>query len=466
MINIDEKRKDNSDLEYNKAEEFVKDQLIKVQPTTLFPQNLNGSIEGAKNINYAELINKCVMGDLKSRTFLKERIKQLLQESNLVDFNKCDDLAQEIYINNFGLGPIDDLVYDKTINEIWVNGFDQIWIEKNGEKIRIDKKFKSNEDIERVMRQMLHYDKKEINLNCPKVESKMLNGSRLTFTIPPLSPAPYINIRKFEAFELTEDNITKDTMSEKVLETCKLLYKGRANTLVIGETGAGKTSLIKFLCKYVDENLRIGTIESSFELKLSKKYPNRNIFEYESHEELGYDLGELFKLALRSSPDVIWLGEVRSSAEAEMLLNSMRRGHQGSNGTFHTNSPDTVVEDLCSLITEDGKRRDPSMLRDRVVKAIDIVIQIHKYEDKKRRIASITEVIDTGSLENQQFGNYQLNTLWEYDLITNTFKKVNGIKNKSLLKKMRIFGLSDNELLQLADETIANELIAKKESEV
>lgn len=423
----------NKDL-YNKGESLVKNRIIS--------QN-EYAVSGATD--YRQILSDCIMGDNESRVLLQEKIKQILREAHFEE-DCIEELSNEIYINNFGLGPIDDLVFDDSINEIWVNGYKHIWIEKGGEKIRLPRQFKSNKDIERVMRQMLSYDKKEINQGNPQVESKLLDGSRLTFIIPPISKLPYINIRKFKAFKLTEENVLDSVMNETMLQQLKILYKRRANVLIIGETSSGKTSLMKFLYNYVDPKLRIGTIESNFELELSTKYPDRNIFEYETHDELGYNLEKLFKLALRSSPDEIWLGEARDSAEAELLLKAMRRGHPGSTGSFHTNSPYTAIEDLYDLIMEDGKKRDPFMLKDRIVKAIDVIIQMHRYEDKKRRIASITEVVPEGSFDNGKIGQYSLNELWKYDEDTKMFKHINGIKTQSLIDKMKLFGATDEEV--------------------
>lgn len=418
---------------YNLAETIVKNKVI----------NQKGSV--IESQKYNEILAKCVLGDKKSTTQMKEFIKQYLIDSKKFTTKQIEYLIQPIYQNNFGLGAIDDLVEDTSINEIWVNGYDHVWIEKNGIKKRLDRRFKNDDDVIRVMRQMLQFDKKEITSATPIVESKLLNGSRITFAIPPASSRPCINIRKFEAFEVTEENLLNtETITKEQLEFFKAIIKGRTNILVIGETGSGKTSFLKFLCNYINPNLRIGTVESNLELKLTKKYPDRNIFEYESHEELGVDLGVLFRLCLRSSPDIILLGEARGSEETEALINSMRRGHPGSIGTIHTNSPSTAVDDLIEMILEDGRKRDPLLLKHRIVNAIEIIIQIHRFDDGKRKIVKVTEIVP--SYDDSTPGKYEENDIWVYNKNNDSFNKVGSIKNEKLLTKMKFYGLSDDEI--------------------
>lgn len=423
---------------YAIAEKYVKKHLTDAKGT---------ETEIAK---HNEVLQRCVLGDKNAQVQIKFLIRQILEQSNItINTDDIEYLVDEIYRNNYGLGAIDDLIADDSINEIWVNGYDQIWIEKGGIKTRLNRRFKSDEEVVRVMRQMLQFDKKDINPLNPTIESKLIDGSRITFAIPPVALRPTINIRKFRAFELTEHNLLlHETITKEMLEFMKIIIKGRANLLIIGETGSGKTSFLKFLCDYISPKLRLGTIESNFELKLSEKYPDRNIFEYEAHEELGRTLGFLFKLCLRSSPDIIILGEARGAEEAEQLINAMRRGHPGSIGTIHTNSAETAIDDIVEMILEDGKKREPSLLKHRVANAIEFIIQAHRFEDTgERKITRITEVV---SIEDENsYGKYELNDIFVYDVKNRQFRQTGKVKNPRLLKKMQFFGLTDEELAKI-----------------
>lgn len=421
---------------YDEAEKIVRDKIV----------NQRGV--AAENEQFNEILAKAILGDDNSIRQLKEFIRQYLTDEKKFTKEQIEVMTHEIYTNNFGLSAIDDLVKDDSVNEIWVNGANHVWIEKGGLKTRLDRHFRNDEEVVRVMRQMLQFDRKEINSTKPVAESKLLDGSRLTFAIPPASSYPVMNIRKFKGFEVTEENVLYSrTIDRPMLDWFKLIIKGRANVLVIGETGSGKTSFLKFLCDYIDPKLRVGTVESNLELKLTDKYPDRNIFEYESHEEIGVDLGMLFRLCLRSSPDIIILGEARGSEESEALINSMRRGHPGSIGTIHTNSADTAIDDLMEMIMEDGKKREPPLLKHRIANAIEFIVQAHRYEDGKRRIVRVTEVIPI--LDEDVFGKYKLNDIYKYKQFGDTFDKVGKVSGKVLREKFSFFGLTEDEMNRL-----------------
>lgn len=394
-----------------------------------------------------ELLAKCTLGDKAAQAYVKSMIKKIIElDYKLATPPLSDKLAKKVYEDNYGLGAIDDLFHDPTINEISVNGAEHIWIERGGLKYRLDRRFKNDEDVMRVIRLLLQFDKKDITVQEPMRESRMADGSRLTLMIPPVAKRPYIMIRKFEAFDLTTENLVNaGTVNEEMVEWLKKVVRGRANILVIGETGSGKTSLLKWLIGLTDDRLRIGTIETNFELKLDEKYPDRNIFCYEEQENLGITMSDLFRKTLRSTPDIIIVGEARGE-EAEQMINAMRRGHPGSMSTIHTNSAETAIDDLAEMINMDGRRRDPIQLRHRVASAIDLIIQIHRFDETGiRRVTRITEVVtDTANYD------YRLEDIFRYELDPENpregeFKRV-GKLSEQLKRKLNHFGLTQSQL--------------------
>lgn len=442
-------------------ERFDINNFIKKADTVQFDQNLiekatkvvlkemtepKGSIEEIENHN--RLLARCAIGDKSAQMNVKAMIKKIIEKDyKLAHPPLSDMLVKKIYEDNYGLGAIDDLVNDPTINEIWVNGCEHIWIEKGGIKYRLkDRRFKSDEDVIRVIRLLLQFDRDEITYQEPMKESRMLDGSRITVLIPPVAKRPYINIRKFEAFEVTTENLlAAGTLTQEMVDWLKKAVRGRSNILIIGETGSGKTSLLKWLVGFIPPNLRIGTIETNFELKLDEKYPDRNIFSYEEHPELNITMSDLFKKCLRSSPDIIICGEARGT-EADELIRAMRRGHPGSIGTIHTNSPETAIDDLAEMINEDGKRRDPIQLHYRIASAIDLIIQIRRFDETGvRRITRITEVIaDSRSYE------YKMQDIFRFEVdkddpTKGKFKKV-GSLSEALKRKLNYFGLPYEEI--------------------
>jgi len=433
----------------NKNTELKIDQSLLEKATRIVLKEMTEYKGTPKEIEiHNEMLVRCAMGDKNAQLQVKAMIKKIIEKDyELAKPPLSDQLVEEIYANNYGLGVIDDLYNDKSINEIWVNGWDHVWVEKGGFKYRLkDKKFKNDEDIIRIIRLLLQFDRKEINEKKPMEECRMLDGSRVAVLIPPVSKRPNINIRKFEAFDVTTENLIKaGTITQEMVDWLAKAVKGRSNILIIGETSAGKTSFLKWLVGLMDPNLRLGTIETTFELKLDEKYPDRNIFSYEEHPELGITMSDLFKKCLRSSPDIIICGEARGE-EADELIRAMRRGHPGSIGTVHSNSPETVIDDVAEMINEDGKRRDPIQLRFRVASALDLIIQIRRFEDTGvRRVTRITEVIsDPETLK------YSMNDIFRYEVDPKDpskgwFKKVGKI-SETLKKKLNFFGVPEKDL--------------------
>ncbi|HEY8400147.1 MAG TPA: ATPase, T2SS/T4P/T4SS family [Cytophagaceae bacterium] len=436
LIALKDHTKDEIEDEYQVIENFVINAMT------------NNIGSGDEIEIHNEVIVNATMGDEKAKQIVQNKIRKIIEE-NYKDLSplEIERYSKLIYENNYGYGPIHDLIEDPEINEIWVNGKDHIFIEKHGIKYRVERKFKSDNDVIRVIRLLLNQDiTTDITQKEPTKEAKLKDGTRITVLIPPVGRKPYINIRKFKAFKPTTENLLKSgTLNEEMVDWLSKIVRGRANILIIGEAGAGKTSLLKWLVGFMDPSLRIGVLETDFELMLEEEYPERNIFSYEEHPEINVTLNDLFKKCLRSSPDVIIVGEARG-AEADEMIRAMRRGHPGSISTIHTNSPETAIDDVAEMINEDGRRRDPKQLRYRVASAIDVIIQIHRMQDGKRRITKITEVIS--DFETQ---DYEFNDIFVYDVdprnpLSGSFKKVGSI-SQSLKNKLNFYGgLSLEEL--------------------
>lgn len=429
------------------AASVLDDELVR-RATEIVRQKMrdfDGTPEEIESHN--RLLAECARGDKQAQ----EQVKALIRKIIEVDYRFAqpplsDVLVKRIYEDSYGLGPIDELFNDPLVNEIQVNGAEHIWVERAGKKYRVDRHFKDDGDVVRTIRLLLGFDGKDITAMQPKQEARLFNGSRLTVTIPPMSKRPYINIRKFDAFDLTTENlVSANTLSLEMVSWLEKAVKGRSNVLIIGETGSGKTSLLKWLVGFMNPNLRLGTIETTFELKLDEKYPERNIFSYEEHPELNITMSDLFITCLRSTPDIIICGEARGK-EADELIRAMRRGHPGSIGTLHTNSPETCIDDIAAMINEDGRSRDPIQLRHHVASAVNLIIQMRQFEDTgTRRVTRITEVIPSYSEYT-----WKLQDIWRYIVDPNKpsqgqFVKVGNISDE-LKEKLNFYGLPLDEI--------------------
>jgi pilus assembly protein CpaF len=300
---------------------------------------------------------------------------------------------------------------------------------------------------------MIRFDKKNISPTNPRVECRMADGSRLTCMIPPTANRPYINIRKFASFKISTENYIKSgTFNKEMADYLQKLVKGRANIIISGETNSGKTTLLKYLIDFINPKYRLGVIETHFELKLDETYPERNIVCFEAHEEdpVNVSMKDLFVSMLRFSPDIIIIGEARST-EAEEMIKAMRRGHQGSIGTIHSSSPELAIADIMDMINEDGKARNAEMLLKKVTNAIDIIIQLRRFEDGTRRITKISEIWATPESELQF--KYEIRDLWEW-VVDYThpnngyFRKVNQASDQ-LKAKLYYYGLTEEEVKTL-----------------
>lgn len=396
-------------------------------------------------------LSDCASGDLSAKLGVLEKIKKIVEQDHKIVEPPISDLyIKKIFEDNYGLGCIDDLLSDKSVNEIFVNGFDSVWVELGGEKIKTNRQFKNDDDVIRVMSIMLKSDNKSINYNNPRIEAKLKNGFRLTFSIAPIAKRPYMNIRKFDTFEVSTENLLEvQTVNEDMVRFIQKAVKGRANILLIGETGSGKTSFLKWIIDFIDPSLRIATIETDFELRIDEKYGSiRNISSFETHPELGIHMGDLFKMCLRITPDIIIVGESRGSEEGEELIKAMRRGHPGSIGTFHTNSPYTAIDDFADMINEDGKLRDINELKYRISTGVNFIIQIKKFaKDRRRVVTNITEVIpgDNRKYDLKDIYRFEVDELDPEMASKGHFAKVGTISDY-MKSRLNFYGLSYDEM--------------------
>jgi pilus assembly protein CpaF len=339
-----------------------------------------------------DVLKLAIQGDEDAAEEVKGVIGRLLRNMRV---GSDDELVNDVFARNWGLGVIQHLYDDPEVNEIWVNGPRMdVWVERNGRRLKAEGVFfETDEAIQEIQLRLLK-DNQELNQSVTSVESRRLDGSRVTMTVPPETTYRTITIRKHKAIELTTERLIQfGTLNMPVVELIKRLIQGRANILLIGPTSAGKTSALRWMTQFIHPSLRIGVLESSKELFLEQYLPGRNIISFEEQLHLGRTLLKQFHTMLRLSPDIIILGEVRG-AEADQLIKVFRRGHPGSMGTIHSNSPEAALQDLVDMIMEDGRPWNQKQLYMRVARSVDVIIQLHVEPGTgTRRFWRVTEVI-------------------------------------------------------------------------
>lgn len=338
-----------------------------------------------------------------------------------------------------GLGPLTELLEDKNITEIMVNSPNEIYIEIDGEIIKDESvSFINDEHIIRTVQRLIQPLGRTIDATTPMVDSRLQDGSRINAVIPPLSTkGPVITIRKFkETMSTIDDFIRIGSLTPYMARFLEACVQGRVNMLICGGTGSGKTTLLNILSGFINDNERIITIEDAAELRLNQNHvislETRNV-NYESEGEI--TIRDLVINSLRMRPDRIIVGEVRGK-EAFDMLQAMNTGHDGSMTTLHANSPIDALNRLETMVLMGGMEIPIKAIREYIVNAIDLVINIERMSDGRRKVTSISELIgfsddeiklkeifafkQKGLTENNEVdGTYIL-----YDVIPKVYKKL------------------------------------------
>ena len=295
-----------------------------------------------------------------------------------------------------GLGPIDLLMSDKSITDILVNGYSDVYIERRGKLERTDVVFDNDTHLMNIIDRIVNAVGRRVDESSPMVDARLEDGSRVNVIIPPLAiDGPVLSIRRFGSDELgVRELVELGTLTEDLVTVLEAVVKARLNLVVSGGTGSGKTTLLNLLSGFIPENERIITIEDSAELKLRQPHVVRLETRTPNLEGQGaITQRDLVRNSLRMRPDRIVLGEVRGG-EALDMLQAMNTGHDGSLTTIHANSPRDALVRIENLVSMSGVSFPIPALRRQITAAIQLIIHIERMLDGHRRVVSVVEVND------------------------------------------------------------------------
>lgn len=299
-----------------------------------------------------------------------------------------------------GLGPLEELLADPGIEDILINGYDRVFVSRQGLLTRAAVRFADNQHVLRIVRRILAPLGRRLDESTPMADARLPDGGRLNVIIEPLAvDGPMVSIRKFRQSPLKPaDLLGLGTCNEEIFRLLDAAVQQRCNIMVSGGTSSGKTSLLNALAFFIPENERIVTVEDTAELSLNHPH----VVRLESRQG-GYDgsgevsIRELIRNSLRMRPDRIVVGEVRS-AEVMDMLQAMNTGHEGSMTTIHANSPRECLYRIEMLAGFAGYQGSEDSLRRQIAGALDFIVQIGRLPNGKRRVLSVMEV--TGMSDN------------------------------------------------------------------
>jgi len=304
-------------------------------------------------------------------------------------------LVKELTADILGYGPIEPFLAEDIVTEIMVNGYDQIYVEREGVIEKTDAAFVDDDHLYRIIDKIVSQVGRRIDESSPMVDARLPDGSRVNAIIPPLSlRGPTLTIRKFSRDPYTmEDLIGFGSITEKAAGFLRACVEGKLNVLISGGTGTGKTTMLNALSASIPEAERIVTIEDAAELQLQQSHWVRLESRPANVEGEGeVRIRELVRNALRMRPDRIVVGEVRG-AETLDMLQAMNTGHEGSLTTIHANSPRDALRRLETMVLMSGIQFPMQAIREQTASALDVIVHLTRLVDGTRRVSKITEVL-------------------------------------------------------------------------
>ena len=303
-------------------------------------------------------------------------------------------LHQELYDEVMGLGPLEPLLKDDTVNDILVNGPQQIFVERAGKLTLTDITFKDERHLLRIIDKIVSAVGRRVDESNPYVDARLADGSRFNAMVPPVAvDGSLVSIRKFKKEKLAVDDLVRfGAFTEEMAAYLQAAVSTRLNIIVSGGTGSGKTTTLNALSSFIDNDERILTIEDTAELQLQQVHVGRMESRPPNVEGKGaVTQRDCLRNALRMRPDRIIVGETRGEEVIDMLQ-AMNTGHDGSMTTIHANSARDGISRLENMVAMAGIEMPLKAVRSQIAAAVNLIVQASRLQDGSRRMTSITEI--------------------------------------------------------------------------
>jgi len=329
------------------------------------------------------------------RAEINDIASEALNEMNVVlNRDERATLKRELFDEVKGLGPLEPLLKDDTVNDILVNGPHQIFVERDGKLLLTDVQFKDERHLLRIIDKIVSAVGRRVDESNPYVDARLADGSRFNAMVPPVAvDGSLVSIRTFKKEKLgIQDLVNFGAFSPEMALYLEAAVSTRLNIIVSGGTGSGKTTTLNALSSFIDNAERILTIEDTAELQLQQTHVGRMESRPANVEGKGaVSQRDCLKNALRMRPDRIIVGETRGEEVIDMLQ-AMNTGHDGSMTTIHANSARDGVSRLENMIAMAGIEMPLKAVRSQIASAVNLIVQASRLQDGSRRMTSITEI--------------------------------------------------------------------------
>jgi pilus assembly protein CpaF len=385
------------------------------------------------------------------RDELRLILNQLLALSDLpLNRVEREQMVEELLDEVTGLGPLEPLLADTTISDIMVNGYATCYIERFGKLELTQVRFRDNAHLQQIITRIVSRVGRRIDESSPMADARLPDGARVNAIIPPLAiDGPVLSIRRFGGSPLrVKDMVAINSATPEMLAFLAACVKAKLNCLVSGGTGTGKTTMLNALSSFIPDGERVVTIEDAAELQLQQRHVVRLETRPPNIEGRGEVIArDLVKNSLRMRPDRIIIGECRGGEVLDMLQ-AMNTGHEGSMTTVHANTPRDALSRVEAMVGMGGVTMSEALIRQTIARSLNVIIQLSRGTDGKRRITSIAEITDiqAGVITMQEIFKFEQHGVDAAGKIVGDFR-FTGIRPRAL-DRIERYGINPAEIIK------------------
>jgi pilus assembly protein CpaF len=385
------------------------------------------------------------------RDELRLILNQILAVSDLpLNRVEREQMVEELLDEVTGLGPLEPLLADTTISDIMVNGYATCYIERFGKLELTPIRFRDNAHLQQIIVRIVSRVGRRIDESSPMADARLPDGARVNAIIPPLAiDGPVLSIRRFGGSPLrVKDMIAINSATPEMLAFLAACVKAKLNCLISGGTGTGKTTMLNALSSFIPETERVLTIEDAAELQLQQRHVVRLETRPPNIEGKGEVIArDLVKNALRMRPDRIVIGECRGGEVLDMLQ-AMNTGHEGSMTTVHANTPRDALSRVEAMVGMGGIQMSEALIRQTIARSLNVIIQLSRGTDGKRRITSIAEITDiqAGVITMQEIFKFEQHGVDAAGKVVGDFR-FTGIRPRAL-DRIERYGINPAEIIK------------------